>query len=69
MLAYAPDPLLAFPEPAISCLVRQDDPPLAIDPELIRVITHGHGNDNAGLDAMQAMTAGDGRTRRRPSSR
>ena len=44
-----------FPTP-ISCLVRQDDPPLAIDPELIRVITHGHGNDNAGLDAMQAMT-------------
>jgi hypothetical protein len=30
--------------------VRQDDPPLAIDPELIRVITKGHGNDNAGID-------------------
>ena len=35
--------------------MRQDDPPLAIDPELIRVITKGHGNDNAGIDAMQPM--------------
>ena len=55
VLAYAPDPLLTFPNPD-QLLVRQDDPPLAIDPELIRVITHGHGNDNAGIDAMQPMT-------------
>ena len=55
VLAYAPDPLLSFPNPD-QFLVRQDDPPLAIDPELIRVITHGHGNDNAGIDAMQPMT-------------
>jgi hypothetical protein len=55
VLAYAPDPLLAFPNPD-QILVRQDDPPLAIDPELIRVITHGQGNDAAGLDAMQPMT-------------
>ena len=54
VLAYAPDPLLSFPNPD-QALVRQDDPPLAIDPELIRVITHGHGNDNAGIDAMQPM--------------
>ena len=54
VLAYAPDPLLTFPNPD-QLLVRQDDPPLAIDPELIRVITHGHGNDNAGIDAMQPM--------------
>ena len=54
VLAYAPDPLLSFPNPD-QLLVRQDDPPLAIDPELIRVITHGHGNDNAGIDAMQPM--------------
>ncbi len=54
VLAYAPDPLLAFPNPD-QVLVRQDDPPLAIDPELVRVITVGHGNDNAGLDAMQPM--------------
>ena len=56
VLAYSPDPLLAFPNPD-QLLVRQDDPPLAIDPELIRVITHGQGNDNAGIDAMQPMTA------------
>ena len=56
VLAYAPDPLLTFPNPD-QLLVRQDDPPLAIDPELIRVITHGHGNDNAGIDAMQPMAA------------
>jgi hypothetical protein len=54
VLAYAPDPLLSFPNPD-QVLVRQDDPPLAIDPELVRVITAGHGNDNAGIDAMQAM--------------
>lgn len=55
VLAYAPDPLLAYPNPD-QLVVRQDDPPLAIDPELVRVITHGLGNDNAGLDAMQAMS-------------
>ncbi len=54
VLAYAPDPLLTFPIPD-QILVRQDDPPLAIEPELIRVITHGQGNDNAGIDAMQPM--------------
>ncbi|HEX6659664.1 MAG TPA: hypothetical protein VF065_16350, partial [Ilumatobacter sp.] len=56
VLAYAPDPLLSFPHPD-QLIVRQDDPPLAIDPELIRVITRGHGNDNAGIDAMQPMIA------------
>ncbi|HEX9143469.1 MAG TPA: hypothetical protein VGA09_04300, partial [Candidatus Binatia bacterium] len=54
VLGYAPDPLLSFPS-LDQLLVRQDDPPLAIDPELIRVITKGHGNDNAGIDAMQMM--------------
>jgi len=54
VLGYAPDPLLSFPNPD-QLLVRQDDPPLAIDPELIRVITKDHGNDNAGIDAMQPM--------------
>jgi hypothetical protein len=56
ILAYAPDPLLTFPNPD-QVLVRQDDPPLAISSELIRVITHGQGNDDAGLDAMQPLTA------------
>jgi hypothetical protein len=54
VLTYAPDPLLSFPNPDAS-LTRQEDPPLAIDPELIRVITKDHGNDNAGIDAMQPM--------------
>jgi hypothetical protein len=55
ILGYAPDPLLSYSN-FDQLLVRQDDPPLAIDPELIRVITNGHGNDNAGIDAMQPMT-------------
>jgi hypothetical protein len=54
VLTYSPDPLLTYPSPD-QLLIRQDDPPLAIDPELIRVISNGHGNDNAGIDAMQAM--------------
>ncbi len=56
VLAYAPDPLLSFANPD-QVLVRQDDPPLAIDPEPICVITKGHGNNRAGIDAMQPMTA------------
>ena len=43
--------------------MRQEDPPLAIDPELIRVITKDHGNDNAGIDAMQPMDAGNRQSR------
>jgi hypothetical protein len=54
VLTYAPDPLLSNPN-FDQLFVKQDDPPLAIDPELIRVITKGHGNDNAGIDAMQMM--------------
>ncbi|KKO19166.1 MAG: hypothetical protein L3J18_01525 [Candidatus Brocadia sp.] len=56
VLTYAPDPLLTYPNPD-QVLVKQDDPPLSIDPELIRVITKGHGNDNAGIDAMQLMVS------------
>jgi hypothetical protein len=58
VLGYAPDPLLSFAS-ADPLSVTQEDPPLAIDPELIRVITHDHGNDGAGLDAMQEMRADD----------
>jgi hypothetical protein len=54
VLTYAPDPLLSYPSPD-QLLDKQDDPPLNLDPELIRVITHGQGNDDAGLDAMQSM--------------
>jgi hypothetical protein len=56
ILTYAPDPLLTYPNPD-QVLIKQEDPPLSIDPELIRVITHGHGNDHAGIDAMQLMKA------------
>lgn len=56
VLAYAPDPLLTFPN-LDQVLVTQEDPPLAISPELIRVITKDLSNDNAGIDAMQSMTA------------
>jgi hypothetical protein len=56
VLTYAPDPLLSYPSPD-QLIEKQDDPPLNLDPELIRVITHGQGNDDAGLDAMQGMTA------------
>ena len=55
-LTYAPDPLLTFRN-LDQLFVKQDDPPLAIDPELIRVITHDQSNDNAGIDAMQEMMA------------
>jgi hypothetical protein len=54
VLTYAPDPLLSYPN-FDQLFVKQDDPLLAIDPELIRVITRDHGNDNAGIDAMQMM--------------
>lgn len=56
VLTYAPDPLLSYANPD-QLLVKQEDPPLPIPDELIRVITKNHGNDNAGLDAMQFMTA------------
>ena len=54
VLTYAPDPLLSFPNPD-QVLVKQDDPPLRTPVAPIRVITKGHGNDNAGLADMQAM--------------
>ena len=59
VLTYAPDPLLTYSN-VDQLFIKQEDPPLAIDPELIRVITHDHGNDNAGIDAMQEMTAETG---------
>ncbi|HEX8000564.1 MAG TPA: hypothetical protein VF528_19445 [Pyrinomonadaceae bacterium] len=59
VLTYAPDPLLSFTN-LDQAAVKQDDPPLAIPSELIRVITKGHGNDNAGIDAMQLMLPENG---------
>lgn len=54
ILTYAPDPLLSFPS-LDQVFVKQEDPPLGISPELIRVITHDQSDDNAGIDAMQMM--------------
>ncbi len=56
VLSYAPDPLLTFPNPD-QVEVIPEDPPLAISPELVRVVTADSINDNAGIDAMQMMMA------------
>ncbi|MEO8108984.1 MAG: hypothetical protein ABI594_03080 [Ginsengibacter sp.] len=54
VLTYAPDPLLAFPNPD-QLLIKQEEPPLPIPLELIRIITESESNDFAGLDGMQFM--------------
>lgn len=54
VLSYAPDPLLAFPNND-QLQVKQEDPALPVDPEMIRIITNDESNDRAGLDAMQVM--------------
>ncbi|HYJ84610.1 MAG TPA: hypothetical protein VEW46_00975 [Pyrinomonadaceae bacterium] len=56
ILTYAPDPLLSFPN-MDQTMVKQEDSPLGISPELIRVITNDQSDDNAGIDAMQMMMA------------
>jgi hypothetical protein len=43
------DPLLYDPAPDVS---RPDDPPLVLDPEIMRVIVTGDSDDRAGIDAM-----------------
>lgn len=55
ILTYAPDPLLSLPN--LDQVMVQEEPPLGISPELIRVITHDQSDDNAGIDAMQMMLA------------
>jgi hypothetical protein len=49
LLKYAPDPLLVGPE---FDQPESLEPPLPIDPELIRAIVPGQSDDRAGLDAM-----------------
>lgn len=56
VLTYAPDPLLAFPNPD-QLQIKQEKPPLPAIPEPIRIITKGQSNDFAGLDDMQVMEA------------
>ena len=55
VLAYAPDQMLTgvpFFDPGID---PPPEPPLSIDPELIRTIVPGQSDDRAGLDAMQPL--------------
>ena len=56
VLTYAPDPLLSYPN-LDQVAVKQEDLPLRTPVAPIRVITKGHGNDNAGLGDMQRMQA------------
>ncbi len=58
VLSYAPDQLISTNSPEL--LVVPDEPSLPIDPEYIRVITPDQSNDEAGLDAMQAMEKSTG---------
>jgi hypothetical protein len=63
VLAYGPDPLLAgalFPQadPA-QMLPETVEPPLPIDPELVRRIFSGQLADESGLDAMTQMVPAD----------
>jgi hypothetical protein len=58
VLRYVPDPLLAsgndtdVPDQPV-------EPPLPVDPEVIRVITPGQSDDRAGIAAMQELISGD----------
>jgi hypothetical protein len=63
VLAYGPDPLLAgalFPQffPT-NMLPAALEPPLPIDPEVVRVIFSGQSADESGLDAMTPMVPAD----------
>jgi hypothetical protein len=53
VLSYAPDPLLATLTLPLS--LTQEEPPLPIDPEPIRVISPEQTRDDSGLDAMQPL--------------
>jgi hypothetical protein len=55
VLSYAPDQMLTgapFVDPKVN---PPPEPPLAIDPELIRTIVPGQSDDHAGLSAMQQL--------------
>jgi hypothetical protein len=56
LLGYAPDPLLS--DHRGETLVPPEESPLAIDPEVIRVITPGQSDDSAGLNAMTQLLPG-----------
>jgi len=52
VLAHGADPLLYNASPSVD---QPDEPPLVLDPELMRVIAPGESDDRAGLDAMAAL--------------
>jgi hypothetical protein len=54
VLAYGPDPLLAFGPLESPDLIAQNvtEPPISLDPEPMRLITPGQTADKSGLDAM-----------------
>jgi hypothetical protein len=56
LLGYAPDPLISDDRPETG--IPPEEAPLAIDPELIRVIAPDATDDGAGLTAMTAMEPG-----------
>jgi hypothetical protein len=57
VLAYGPDPLLAFgPATAPDALAKNvTEPPISLDPEPMRLITPGQTADKSGLDAMAQL--------------
>jgi hypothetical protein len=56
VLAYAPDQMLTgAPFAGPDGVSPPPDPPLGIDPELIRTIVPGQSDDHAGLSAMQPL--------------
>ena len=61
VLAHSVDPLLTRIPPESP--PGPDEPPLPIDPELIRVITPGQSDDSAGLDAMQQLVKSNSATK------
>lgn len=58
VLCRAPDQLISNNAPEL--FVAPEEPPLLIDPEYVRVISHSQSADEAGLDAMQPMTKATG---------
>lgn len=62
VLAYAPDSMLTgdqILQPGPGPVTPPPEPPLPIDPELLRVIVPGQSDDGAGLDAMHRLIPSD----------
>lgn len=57
LLGYAPDPILS--DRRLETFVAPEEPTLPIDSELVRVISPGQPDDEAGLGAMSPLQAAD----------